>query len=83
MAGEVAVDKKKVGILLRLETIEKAMKRFGLEGDPSVSVAVVRAVEEATRDVELDAEAYARISMAVAENMKKRRAIRAMKKGAK
>jgi phosphopantothenate synthetase len=86
MANEVAIDKRRFTMLLHIETIKKAQARFGRTGDISFREAIVRALEEITRDVQLTPKQVREIAEEVEANYKAREAAREanrIKKGTK
>ena len=83
MANEIALDKRRYCLRLHIETIKKAEARFGFPTDDGASPALIRAIEEATRDVQLTAKDYADIDAEVQANNVKRIAKRNKEKGLK
>ena len=79
MANEGATDKRLFSIRMPIETIKKAEREFGKPNDGSFRDAIVRAVEEATRETALTPEDYREIAKETEENLK----TRMMKRGAK
>ena len=59
-----------------LDTCRKVEKKFTLPGDTAKSLAFIRALEEATREVRLTADDYETILAESRANMAKRRASR-------
>jgi NADPH-dependent ferric siderophore reductase len=83
MSDEVALDKRKVCLVLHIDTVRKAQSRFGLPCDKTAAPSLVRAIEEATRDVKLTVTELKAVSAEIQENIKKRAMKRAQKKGLK
>ncbi len=71
MSNEVAVDKIKVGLAIKIKTRIQLEKLAKKNGDTWNDEAVT-ALERATRDVELESEDYERIARMVAKNEEKR-----------
>lgn len=71
--NEGALDKRQVSLRVRIELVRKTVKSFGREEDgKDVSPSIVRALEEATRDVELTPEEYREIGEEIDRNRTKR-----------
>lgn len=71
--NEGALDKRQVSLRVRIELVRKTVKSFGREEDGrDVSPPIVRALEEATRDVELTPEEYREIGEEIDRNRSKR-----------
>lgn len=77
MANEVAIDKRRFTMSLHIETIRKAQARYGRKDDASFRDAIVRVLEEATRDIPLTPEQYREVADETAANLKAREAKRA------
>lgn len=78
MSNEKRLDTRQVSLRVRIETVLKTVQQFGREDDGGrVSPAIVRALEEMTRDVELPPEAYQEIAAEVRRNMEARKNKRA------
>lgn len=75
MSNEVAVDKIKVGLAIKVKTRIQLEKLAAKNGDTWNDEAVA-ALERATRNVELESSDYVRISEIVAKNEAKRAAKR-------
>lgn len=73
---ETAIDARVIGSTVKIEVIKKVMKKYLHEGERSQSLAVARALEDATRDVRLSASDYREI----AEEMEKNKVARATKR---
>lgn len=71
MSNEVAVDKIKVGLAIKIKTRVQLEKLAEINGDTWNDEAVA-ALERATRDVELESADYVRIAKMVARNEEKR-----------
>lgn len=84
MSNEGDTDKRKVNLRIRIETVRKAIRDYAREGDDGDSSALIRALEEATKDIALTADDYILIAEEVRENERKRMEKReARKRGAK
>ncbi len=83
MSGEGALDKRKINLRVAIETCEKVLKKYSQKEDDDESVSFVRALEDATRDIELPPEAYAEIANEVEANRKKRMERRAQRRASK
>lgn len=84
MSNEGDTDKRKVNLRIRIETVRKAIRGYAREGDDGDSSALIRALEEATKDIALTADDYILIAEEVRENERKRMEKReARKRGAK
>ena len=71
--NEGALDKRQVSLRVRIELVRRTVKNFGREEDGTdVSPSIVRALEEATRDVELSPEEYKEIAAEIERNREKR-----------
>jgi hypothetical protein len=71
--NEGDVDKRQVSLRVRIELVTKTVKNYGREEDGGkVSPAVIRALEEATRDVVLSDKEYEAIAAEVRANKRKR-----------
>lgn len=79
MASEGSIDKRLFSIRMPIETIIKAERSFGKEGDSSFRESIIRAVEEATRDTALTPDDYRKIAEETEMNLK----IRMEKRGVK
>ena len=66
------INKRQVSTLVDIETCRRVEKEFSRPGDTAKSLAFIRALEEATRFVELDADDYQQIADEVAANRAKR-----------
>ena len=75
MSNEVAVDKIKVGLAIKIKTRVQLEKLAEKNGDTWNDEAVA-ALERATRNVELESTDYTRIAEMVAKNEAKRAAKR-------
>lgn len=73
---ETAIDARVIGSTVKIEVIKKVMKKYLHEGERSQSLAVARALEDATRDVRLSASDYREI----AEEMEKNKVARVTKR---
>ena len=76
MANEGATDKRLFSIRMPIETVKKAERKFGKADDSSFREAIIRAVEESTRDVELSPQDYRAIARETEANLKARMAKR-------
>ena len=76
MSNEGNCDKRKINLRVSIETCEKVLKKYSQKGDDGAAVSFVRALEDATRGIELSAEVYAEISKEVQANRDKRMAKR-------
>jgi hypothetical protein len=76
MSGEVAVDKIKVGLAIKVKTKFQLMQLAAKNGSTWNDEAVA-ALERATKDVELSSDDYARIAEIVKKNEDARKAKRA------
>lgn len=76
MSGEVAVDKIKVGLAIKVKTKFQLMQLAAKNGSTWNDEAVA-ALERATKDVELSSNDYARIAEIVKKNEDARKAKRA------
>ena len=75
--NEGDTDKRQVGLRLQLELVKKAVKEFGRPRDKGeISHAIIRALEEATREVHLTPQEFAECTAEAEENMRKRMAKR-------
>lgn len=72
MSNMPDVNKRQVANRLDVELCRKVEKGFTREGDASKNLAYVRALEEATRDIELDDDDYEIIAAEVRKNKSKR-----------
>ena len=73
MSNEGHCDKMQVSLRIMIETVKKTVKSFGRDSDGGdIAPALVRALEEATRDVPLTTQEYAEISAEVEKNRQKR-----------
>lgn len=80
MSSEGHCDKQQVSLRILIETVRKTVKSFGRESDNGeISPAIIRALEEATRDVSLTKRDYEEIAAAVKENQRKRKEKRSKK----
>ena len=79
MASEGATDKRLFSIRMPIETIKKAERKFAKDGDASFRDSIIRALEEATRKVELTPNDYRAIAEETENNLRERLA----KRGAK
>ena len=76
--NEKRLDTRQVSLRIRIETVLKTVQQFGREEDGgAVSKALVRALEEATRDIELPPEAYEEIAAEIRRNKDERKIKRA------
>lgn len=71
MANQPNVNKRHVTIRVNVETCRAVEKKFGRSDDSSASLAFIRALEDATRDVVLSADDYQRIADEVRSNTRK------------
>lgn len=84
MSDEGDCDKQQVSMRIRMETVRKTVKHFGRDEDGGdLSPAIVRALEEATRNVALSPKEYEEIAADVEKNRKKRQEKRLKKRQAK
>lgn len=72
MASEGATDKRQFSIRMPIETIKKAERQYGKKSDKSFRDAIVRALEDAVRDVPLTPDDYRLIAEEMEQNLKKR-----------
>lgn len=78
MSNEKRLDTRQVSLRVRIETVLKTVQQFGREADNGrVSPAIIRALEEITRDVVLPAEAYLEIAAEIDRNKEARKNKRA------
>lgn len=80
MASEGKTDKRLFSMRMSIETIKKAERKYSKPGDESFRDSVVRALEDATRQVELTPADYRAIARETEENLKARMAKRRAKK---
>lgn len=71
MANMPNANKRHVTMRVNVETCRAVEKKFGRKGDASASIPFIRALEDATRDVILDAADYQRIANEVSANARK------------
>lgn len=76
MASEGATDKRQFSIRMPIETIKKAERQYGKPTDKSFRDSIIRALEDALRDVSLTPEDYIKIAEEMQNNMKVRMANR-------
>lgn len=76
--NEKAIDARVVGSTIKIETAKKVMRKFLRPGEKSQSLAIARALEDATRDVVLTEQDY----IDIAKEMERNRKARAMKRDA-
>lgn len=76
--NEKAIDARVVGSTIKIETAKKVMRKFLRPGEKSQSLAIARALEDATRDVVLTEQGY----IDIAKEMERNRKARAMKRDA-
>ena len=72
MSNMPDVTKRQVSTRIEIETCRKVEKVFSRPGDKNKSLAFIRALEDATRDVQLDDGDYAAISAEIRQNKLKR-----------
>ena len=72
MANEGAVDKRQFSMRLPIETIKKAEHKYGQEEDVSFRESIVRAIEDATREVALTPQEYREIAEETENNIRMR-----------
>ena len=78
MSNEKRLDTRQVSLRIRIETVIKTVQQFGREEDDGATApALIRAIEEATRDVELPPEAYEEIAAEIRRNKEERKIKRA------
>lgn len=73
MSNMPDVNKRQVSIRVEIDLCRKVEKEFTRPGDKSKNLAYIRALEEATRKIKLDADDYALITQEVKANEAKRR----------
>lgn len=73
---EKAIDARVVGSTIKIETAKKVLRKFLRPGETSQSLAIARALEEATRDVVLTKQDYLDIAQEIDMNRKTRAAKR-------
>lgn len=83
MAKEPALDARTISATVKIEVCRKVESKFRYDERDSLSVIYARALEEATRDVELTVEDYAAIQKEMERNAERRKAKRAKKVSAK
>lgn len=76
MSNEGDVDKRQVGLRADLDLCRKVEKKYARPEDDNKSVAFIRALEDATRNVRLDAADYDAIAAEAHANLEKRMAKR-------
>lgn len=76
MAKEPATDARVIGATVKIEVCKKVEKKFRLGPGDSLSTIYARALEEASRGVELTAKDYAEIEAETRANERKREAKR-------
>ena len=72
MSNMPDITKRQVSTRIDIELCRKVEKEFSRPGDKAKSLAFVRALEEATRDIELDDEDYELIAAEIKANKKVR-----------
>ena len=72
MSNMPDVTKRQVSTRVDIELCRKVEKEFSRPGDKTKSLCFIRALEEATRDILLDAEDYAQIAKEIKANQRKR-----------
>lgn len=68
MSNSPDVEKRRIYPKIPIEICRKVEKSFGRPGDKDKIICFVRALEEATRDIELDAADYEMITAEVHKN---------------
>ncbi len=72
MANEGATDKRLFSIRVPIETIKKAERKYGKKNDSSFREPIIRALEDATREVALTPADYREIANETEKNLKAR-----------
>lgn len=80
MSKEKDIDSRVVGSTVKIEIAVKVMKKYLHDGEKSQSLAIARALEDAVRDVQLDADDLQKIADEARVNMFKRMEARAARK---
>ena len=73
MANEGAVDKRLYTMRMAIETIKKAEHKYRHDNDTSFRESIIRAVEDATREVALTPAEYREIAEETERNIRERR----------
>ena len=76
MSNEIATDKIKVGLVIKVKT-KFQLKKLAAQNGSTWNDEAVAALERATKDVELSSEEYVRIAEIVKKNEDARKAKRA------
>lgn len=76
MANMGKVTKAKINLRIDLHTCRAVEKKYSQPSDGNKAIAYIRALEDATRSVILDAEDYRMILAEIANNELKRKGIR-------
>lgn len=79
MGNEGKLDKRQVGLRIPLEICHKVQKGYSLPTDADATSAFIRALDEATKDIELTSADMDIIKAEIAANEAKRMAKRKMK----
>ncbi len=79
MSNEPDIDKRQIGLRADLDLCRKVEKKYGRRDDESRSVAYIRALEDATRNVRLTADDYDAIAAEARANLERRMAKRRAK----
>ena len=72
MSNEGDIDKRQVGIRVDLDTCRKVEKKYRQPEDSNRTIAFIRALEDATRNVRLTAEDYKLIAAEAEANLRRR-----------
>ena len=76
MSNMPDVNKRQVSTRVDIELCRKVEKEFSRRDDKSKNIAFIRALEEATRDIQLDDADYKLIAKEIKANKAKREGVR-------
>lgn len=76
MSNMPDINKRQVSTRVDIELCRKVEKEFSRHDDKSKNIAFIRALEEATRDIQLDDQDYKLIAKEIKANKAKREGVR-------